>query len=152
MTVEQKLRELGITLPAAPAPAGAYVPAVNTGKLVYVSGQLPLSEGKVVHTGKVGGDQDLPQAQQAARLCAINALAALKGHLGDLEQIKRIVRVEVFVNSAPGFTAQARVADGASQLFAEVFGEKGKHTRLAVGAAELPLNAAVELALITEIY
>ena len=151
MSIEQKLQDLGISLPPTPAPAGAYVPAVLAGKLLFISGQLPLSEGKVVHTGKVDTEQDLDQAAQAARICAINALAAVKGQLGSLDQIKRIVRLEVFVNSAPGFTAQPQVANGASELLGAVFGEPGKHARLAVGVAELPLNATVELALIIEI-
>jgi len=151
MSIEEKLNQLGISLPPASTPAGAYLPAVECGKLVFVSGQLPMFNGKVQFAGKVGREVNLEQAQEAARLCAVNALAVLKTQLGSLDMIRRIVRPEIFVNSAESFTEQAQVANGASNLFGEIFGDAGPHARLTVGVAELPLGAAVELALIAEI-
>jgi len=151
MNAEEKLHQLGINLPAPPPPAGAYVPVMTEEKLLFVSGQLPISEGKVIYTGKVGADLDLTQAQQAARLCLINALAAIKGHIGSLDQVRQMVRMEVFVNSASGFIEQPQVANAASQLLEALFGARGRHARLAVGVAQLPLDAAVELALIAAI-
>ena len=150
MTPEQTLSSMGITLPQTPPAAGAYVPAVRTGNLLFLSGQLPWRDGKVAFTGKIG-PHDLSDAQEAAQLAAINALAVIKGELGSLTPVKRIVRIEVFVNSAPGFTDHAQVANGASLLLHKVFGPAGQHTRLAVGVAELPLNATVEISLIAEI-
>jgi enamine deaminase RidA (YjgF/YER057c/UK114 family) len=152
MSLVKRLTELGITFPDVPHPAGAYVPTVETGKLVFVSGQLPIHEGKLVYTRKVGeqGHLSVEEGAKAARLCAINALAALNAALGGLDAIKRIVKVEVFVNSAAGFTDQALVANGASELLQELFGQAGQHTRAAVGVAELPLDAAVEVCLIVE--
>ncbi len=152
MSIDNKLQELGITLPEAAAPAGAYVPTVATGDLIFVSGQLPIKDGKITYTDKVGdnGSVTTEQAQEAAKLCAINGLAALKAHLGTLDNIKQIVRIEVYVNSSQGFTDQALVANGASNFLKEVFGDAGLHTRLALGLAELPLNAAVELGMIVE--
>jgi enamine deaminase RidA (YjgF/YER057c/UK114 family) len=148
--VSARLSELGIVLPEVARPVAAYVNTVEAGNLVFVSGQLPIRNGKVVFTGKVGRDIKPAEAQKAARLCAVNALAALKAQLGSLEKVKRIVRLEVFVNSADGFTGQSFVANGASELLQQVFGEAGRHTRMAVGVAELPLNAAVEAAMIVE--
>ncbi len=152
MSIADKLTELGITFPDVPHPAGAYVPTVQTGNLVFVSGQLPVHEGKLAYTRKVGeqGHLTIEEGAKAARLCAINALAALNDALGNLDAIKRIVKVEVFVNSAAGFTAQAQVANGASELLKDLFGEAGQHTRAAVGVAELPLDAAVEVCMIVE--
>jgi len=146
--IEKKLKELGISLPAAASPAGAYVPVAQAGGVLYVSGQLPVKEGKIIYTGKVPSAVALPAAREAARLCVVNALAAVKAHLGTLEQVEQIVRLEVFVNSTAGFTEQAQVANGASELLDKVFGPLGRHARVAVGAAELPLGAAVELAMI----
>ncbi len=148
--VNARLSDLGIILPDVATPVAAYVNVVESGNLIFVSGQLPMRDGKVVFTGKVGRDIKPAQAQEAARLCAINALAALKAQLGSFEQIRRIVRLEVFVNSAAGFTGQSQVANGASLLLQQVFGDAGKHTRMAVGVAELPLNAAVEVAMVVE--
>ncbi len=145
-----KLSDLGIVLPEIARPVAAYVNVVRSGKLLFVAGQLPIREGRVLFTGKVGRDIDLHQAQEAARLCVINALVALKNELGSLGRIRRIVRVEVFVNSADGFTGQAQVANGASLLLQQIFDEAGKHARMAVGVAELPLNATVEIAMIVE--
>jgi len=150
MTIAEKLDELGISLPAPAAAVGAYVPAARVGKLVFISGQLPYKEGRLAFGGKVGARIDLDSAQEAARLAAINALAALNAELGSLEHVRRIVRLEVFVNSAAGFTDQAKVANGASLLLTDLFGPAGRHARLAIGVAELPLDAAVELAMIVE--
>jgi len=151
MSIEKKLTELGITLPDVSRAVGAYKPAAEAAGLVFVSGQVPVRDGKVVFSGKVGEDLTIQQAQEAAKLCAINALAAIKAQLGSLDKVGRIVRLEVFVNSGSGFTDQAQVANGASLLLHEIFGAEGQHARFAVGTAELPLNSAVELALIVEV-
>jgi enamine deaminase RidA (YjgF/YER057c/UK114 family) len=150
MSPEVKLRELGIILPAAPPAVGAYVPWVRTGDLIVTSGQLPWLEGKLAYTGKLGADVSIEQGYQAARLCAINAIAQLKGAVGDLERIKQIVRVEGYVHCAPGFHDHPKVLNGASDLFNEVFGMRGRHTRTALGINEMPLNAAVQLGLWVE--
>lgn len=150
MVIQKKLEHMGIVLPVPAAAVGSYLPAVRTGNLLFVSGQLPWEAGKLAVTGKVGGEVDLSGGQRAARLCAISALAVLQQAVG-LDHVARIVRLEVFVNSAGGFTQQAQVANGASDLLAELFGEAGRHARMAVGVAELPLNAAVELAVIAEV-
>jgi len=150
-TPEQTIRQLGLEVPPPAAPVGAYVPAVRAGNLVYTSGQLPMSGGKLLATGKVPADVSLEDARAAARQAALNALAAVRGLLGTLDSVARVVRVNVFVNSAPGFTEQAKVANGASELLQAIFGDAGRHTRCAIGAAELPLNAPVELDLILEV-
>jgi len=150
MTIHDRLAELGILLPLAPAPAGPYVPAAQTGRLLFVSGQLPVFEGKVAFVGKVGREIKLEQAREAARLCAVNALAVVQEHLGSLDDVRQIVRVDVFVNAADGFIDLVGVANGASDLLHKVFGDPGRHARVTVGVAELPRNAAVELALIVE--
>jgi len=151
MTIETKLADMGITLPTVAPAVGAYISGVRSGNLLFISGQLPSHGGRILISGKVGQEVILEHAQDAARLCAINALAAVKDHIGSLENVKQIVRLEVFVNSAPGFTEQPQVANGASKLLHEIFGSVGQHARLTVGVAELPLNAAVELAMIVEI-
>ena len=151
MTPEQKLRELRIDLPAPARPVGAYVPSVRTGSLIFTAGQLPLADGKLTAEGKVPTDVPLPAAQAAARTAALNALSAVRVEAGSLDAVTRIVRLNVFVNSTAGFTDQAQVANGASELLQEIFGDAGRHTRCAIGAAELPLNAPVELDLIVEI-
>lgn len=148
MSVAARLQELGLTLPEPPAPVGAYVPVVEAAGLWFVSGQLPMEKGALVAAGKVGADLDIADAQDAARLAVLNGLGVLRQALGDLQRVTQVVRLEVFVNSAPGFTDQAMVANGASNLLQDVFGPRGRHARLAVGVAELPLNAAVELALV----
>ncbi|HUS47339.1 MAG TPA: RidA family protein [Phycisphaerae bacterium] len=150
MTPEQKLRELALELPA-PRPIGAYLPSVRAGELVFTAGQIPMKDGKLIATGKVPTEVSMEAAQAAARQAAMNALAAVRAELGTLDAVARIVRMNVYVNSAPGFTDQAKVANAASDLLVEIFGDAGKHTRCAVGAAELPLNAPVELDLIAEI-
>lgn len=150
-TVEARLKVHGHEIPAAPAAVGNYVPALRTGNLVLTSGQLPTIGREVVFKGKVGQDLTEEQGQHAARLCALNALAQIKALLGSLDRVTRVVRVEGFVQSAPGFSSQPAVVNGASNLFVEAFGEYGKHTRIAVGVTELPLNAAVELAVWAEV-
>jgi len=148
MNVEARLKAMGIELPAAAAPVGAYVPAVRAGDLIFTAGQLPMMDGKLLTAGKVPTDVPLDAAQAAARQACLNALAAVRAEVGSLDAVARVVRLNVFVNSAPGFTEQAKVANGASELLAEIFGAAGKHTRCAIGAAELPLNAPVELDMI----
>jgi enamine deaminase RidA (YjgF/YER057c/UK114 family) len=151
MGAEDKLKELGITLPPAPGPIGAYVPVVRTESLLFVSGQLPTREGKLVCTGHVGQDVTVEQAQEAMRQAAYNALAIIRAELGSLDQMRRVVRLVGHVSSAPDFTDQAAVTNAASEVFLKVFGpEQGCHARLALGAAALPKNAPVELELIVE--
>ena len=149
--IEEKLGSLGITLPIPPEPAGSYIPVVRTGNLVFVSGQIPVSDGKVIYSGKVTKDLSVGEAQKAARLCVINALAQLKSELGNLDKISKIVRVSGFVNSPPEFTEQPKVINGASDLLYEIFDKKGQHARIAIGASSLPLNSAVEIDMIVEI-
>ena len=148
---EDKLRTLGIILPSPPKPAGSYIPVVVTDRLVFVSGQIPMKDGKVVYVGKVSKDITLEDAQKAARLCIINALAQIKSELGNLDRISKIIRVSGFVNSPPEFTEQPKVINAASDLLYEIFGQRGQHTRIAIGAASLPLNSAVEIDLVAEI-
>lgn len=150
-SIEKRLQELGVTLPAAAAPAANYVPYMKSGNLLLTSGQLPLSGGKLVVTGLLGRDTDVAGGKQAARACAINILAQAKAALGDLEQIVRVVKITVFVASDASFTDQHLVANGASDFLVEVLGERGRHARAAVGVASLPLNAAVEIEAIIEI-
>ncbi len=151
MSVEAKLRELGIVLPAAPAAVGAYDPWLRTGNLIVTSGQLPWHEGKLVCTGKVGADLTVEQGNHAARVCAVNAIAQLKAAVGDLDKVVRIVRLDGFVHSAPGFQEQPKVLNGASELFNQVFGSRGRHTRTALGVSEMPLNAPVQIAIVAEV-
>jgi enamine deaminase RidA (YjgF/YER057c/UK114 family) len=151
MTPSQKLVELGITLPPVTAPIGSYVPGIRTGNLVLVSGQLPFKDGRLTVTGKVGADVTVEQAIAAARQAGLNALAIAAHTAGGIDRIARIVRLAVFVNSAPGFSEQPTVANGASDLMVEVFGDAGRHVRAAVGASELPRNAAVEVELMAEL-
>jgi enamine deaminase RidA (YjgF/YER057c/UK114 family) len=147
----ERLAELGLTLPAVTAPVAAYVPAVRTGNYAYTSGQLPIVDGKLQATGKVGDSVSLEEAVALARICALNALAAAAGAAGGLDAIKRIVKVTCFVASAPTFTGQAQVANGASGLLIDVFGESGRHARSAVGMAVLPLDSPVEVEMIVEV-
>ncbi len=150
-TIEKRLSELGVTLPAAAAPAANYVPFMRTGNLVFTAGQLPLKDGKLQVTGLLGRDVDTVAGKEAAKLCAINVLAQAKAAIGDLDKIKRLVKITVFVASAPDFTEQHLVANGASDFLVEVLGEPGKHARAAVGTASLPLNAAVEVEAVIEV-
>jgi len=149
--IEEKLKALGITLPIPPKPVGSYIPVVKTGNLAFVSGQIPISDGKIIYSGKVTKDVSIEDAQKAARLCVINALAQLKSELGNLDKILKIVRVSGFVNSPPEFTEHPKVINGASDLLFEIFEKKGQHARIAVGVSSLPLNVAVEVDLIVEI-
>jgi len=148
--VAARLAELGLTLPSVPAPVAAYVPAVVTGNLVFTSGQLPFVDGVLPATGKVGAEVSAEDAKGLARLCALNALAAADAAIGSLDRVTRVVKAVVFVASAPGFSGQPGVANGGSELLGEVFGEAGRHARSAVGVAELPLDAPVELELVLE--
>ena len=151
MTIEEKLSQLGISLPEAAAPAAMYVPVRQAGNILFVSGQIPVSGGKPVFTGKAGGERSLEEAQSAARLCAVNILAAAKAHLGSLDMVKSVLKLQIFVNSAPGFAQQHLVANGASELMFEVFGESGRHARTAVGVPELPMDVTVEVEAMLEI-
>jgi enamine deaminase RidA (YjgF/YER057c/UK114 family) len=148
---EQRLEELGIRLPDPATPLAAYVPTVRTGNLVYVSGQVPMVDGKPLHVGRLGADLGLEQGVEAAERCAINVLAALKGELGELSRIRRIVKLTGFVASAPDFNDQPKVVNGASELFVKVFGDAGKHARSAIGMAALPLGVPVEVEAIVEV-
>ena len=148
--IEEKIKSMGINIPIPPTPAGSYIPVVKTGNLLYVSGQIPLEDGKVAFTGKVS-DANIETAQKSARICVINILAQLKKELGDLEKISRFVRLSGFVNSVPEFTQHPKVINAASDLLYEIFGECGKHTRIAVGVSSLPLNAMTEIDAIVEI-
>jgi enamine deaminase RidA (YjgF/YER057c/UK114 family) len=148
---ESRLRELGLELPPAPRPVASYVPAVRSGSLVFLSGQVPLEEGRPLWTGRLGADLDVEEGSGAARRCALQVLAVLREELGSLNRVRRIVKLTVFVASAPGFSDQPRVANGASDLLAEVFGDAGRHARSAVGVAELPLGAPVEVEVVAEV-
>ena len=151
MSIKDKLAELGLTLPTAAAPVAAYVPAVKSGNLVFTAGQLPVVDGKIVIAGKVGQEVTPEQAKDMAQIYALNALAAIS-LVADIDQIHRVVRVGGFVNGIPGFTAIPAVVNGASELLIKLFGEaNGKHARTAVGVAELPLNAPVEVEMIVEL-
>ena len=148
--IEQKIESLGIKLPTPPTPAGSYVPVVRTGNLLYISGQIPMEDGKMMFTGKVS-DENLETAQKSARMCAINILAQLKRELGDLDKVSKIVRLSGFVNSVPEFSQHPKVINAASDLFFEIFGEKGKHSRIAVGVSSLPLDSMTEIDAIVEV-
>jgi len=150
VSANQRISDLGIVLPQVATPAGAYVPAVVSGNLVFTAGQIPLVEGKLAATGKVGKDLSAEQAREIARICALNAVAAVKSVLGDLDRVKKIVKVVGFVASDPEFSQQPAVVNGASELLEQIFGDKGIHARSAVGVAVLPLDAPVEVELIVE--
>ena len=149
--VESKIKELGFIFPQTPKPVASYIPAKQTGKLVFTAGQLPMVNGELISKGLLGQDVDIDEANNAARICTLNALAAIKGVIGDLDRIKQIVRVVGYVASVPTFTQQPAVVNGASELLLEIFGENGKHARSAVGMAVLPLNASVEIELTVEV-
>ena len=149
--IEGRIKEIGFSLPEAPKPVAAYIPAKQTGKLVFTAGQLPMVNGELISKGLLGQDVEIDEANKAARICTLNALAAIKGIIGDLDRIKQIVRVVGYVASVPTFTQQPAVVNGASELLLEIFGENGKHARSAVGMAVLPLNASVEIELTVEV-
>lgn len=149
--IEESLASKGIELPEPPKPAGAYVPAVRVQNLIFVAGQIPLVKGFLKYKGKVGKDLAVEDGYKAAKVCALNALSVLKNELGTLDKVVRIVRVAGFVNSAEDFVDQPKVINGASDLFVEVFGERGKHARIAVGTNTLPIEAAVEIEVLAEV-
>jgi enamine deaminase RidA (YjgF/YER057c/UK114 family) len=150
-TPEERLAGLGLAVPEVAKPVAAYVPALRSGNYVFTSGQLPMREGQLITTGKVGGEVTAEEAVECARQCALNAIAAVRAEIGELSNVKRIVKVVAFVASTPDFTGQPGVANGASELFGEVFGEVGQHARSAVGVPVLPLDAPVEVELIVEV-
>jgi enamine deaminase RidA (YjgF/YER057c/UK114 family) len=150
-SASEQLKKLGLTLPAAPKPVASYIPYVRTGNLLFVSGQIPLREGKPAFVGKVGKELTVQQAQEAARICVLNGLAIAQDAIGSLDKIRRLVRVVGHVAVSPGFTDVHIVTNGASDLLVQVLGEKGRHSRLALGAAELPMNVPFELDLIFEV-
>ena len=148
MSVEKRIRELGFELPAAPTPAGSYIPAKISGNLVFTAGQLPLVDGVLMETGKLGKDIEVERGYELAQRCALNALAAIKGVIGDLDRITDVVKVVGFVASTPDFTMQPKVINGASELLQQILGDKGVHARSAVGVPVLPLDSPVEVELI----
>lgn len=149
--IEEKIKELGFELPEVAKPLAAYIPAKQVGNLVMTSGQVPLVKGVINYAGKVGSDLSEEEGQKAAQICALNCLAAIKGVIGNLDKIVEVVKLTAFVASAENFTAQPKVANGASELIGKIFGEAGKHVRSAVGVTSLPLNAAVEIEMIVRI-
>lgn len=149
--IEDKIRELGYKLPEAPKPLAAYIPALKSGNLVFTAGQLPTVKGELLVKGKLGKEVTEEQGKTAAEISALNCLSVIKSIVGSLDIIERIVKLTVFVNSADGFTAQPKVANGASELIGKIFGEKGMHVRSAVGVNELPLNAPVEIEMLVEV-
>ncbi|KWW97453.1 LysR family transcriptional regulator [Carbonactinospora thermoautotrophica] len=150
-TPEERLKQLGLELPEVAKPVAAYVPAVRTGNHVYTSGQLPFVDGRLPKTGKVGAEVTAEEAKELAQQCALNAIAAVKAEIGDLSAVRRVVKVVGFVASAPDFTGQPAVVNGASELLGKVFGDAGSHARSAVGVAALPLDAPVEVEMIVEV-
>ncbi len=150
-TPEERLAALGLALPAVAAPVAAYVPAVRTGSYVYTSGQLPMVQGQLAATGKVGAEVTAERAKELAQTCVLNALAAIRAEIGDLSMVTRVVKVVGFVASAPDFTGQPGVVNGASELLGQVFGDAGVHARSAVGVAVLPLDAPVEVEVVVEV-
>ena len=149
--IEERLAELGIELPPAPQPVASYIPVKVVGDLAWAAGQVPMLDGTITVSGSVGSDVTTEEANEGARRCAIQALSALRAALGSLDRVTGVVKVDVFVASAPGFTDQPAVANGASDLLVEVFGDEGRHARAAVGVPELPLGAAVEVALLVQL-
>ena len=147
--IEERLKTLEIVLPNPPTPSGSYIPAIKTGNLLFISGQIPMENGKVLFTGKVT-DKNLEIAQKSAKMCGVNLLAQIKRELGSLDKVTRIVRLSGFVNSDPEFYQHPKVINAASDLFFEIFGDKGKHSRIAVGVACLPLNSMTEIDAIIE--
>lgn len=151
MSVEAKLQQMGLELPEAPTPVAAYIPAKRVGDLVFVSGQIPLKDGKIAYTGKVGAERTQEEGYEAAKLCALNALAAVKALVGSLDVIEGIVQVRGFVNCTPDFQNHPEVINGASELLVELFGERGRHARAAVGASSLPRDVTVEVEMVVRV-
>ncbi len=151
MKPTERLKELNLQIPPVPKPVAAFIPAKRIGSQVFTSGQLPFVQGKLQYPGKVGAEVSVNEGYEAAKLCGLNCLGAIVGEIGDLNLIKRVAQVKVFVNSAPGFIQQPQVANGASELLLKVFEENGTHVRTAVGVAELPLNSSVEVEMVVEI-
>lgn len=149
--IEEKIKQLGFSLPEAPKPLASYVPAACVGDLVFTAGQLPMKDGSIVFKGKLGKELSEEEGKKAAQLCALNCLSVIKNEIGSLDKIGRIIKLTVFVNSADGFINHPQVANGASDLIQEIFGDSGKHVRSAVGVSELPLNAPVEIEMICKI-
>ena len=151
MSPEDKLKELGIELPEAPDPLGSYIPVVRTGNLVFLSGMLPLIQGRLTRQGKVGGDINLDEAREDARVASVNALSVLKAHIGSLDKVKRCIKITGYVASDPDFLEQPKVLNAASDLIFEIFGERGKHVRTTVGVNVLPFNSPLEIEFIFEV-
>lgn len=151
MTIEERLKELGITLPPAPQPLGAYLPFVKSGNLLFLSGILPLREGRLIRTGRVGESLTIEEAREEARQVIINALSIVKAAVGDLDLISRCIKLNGYIASSPDFTEQPSVLNAASELLYEIFGEKGRHTRVAIGVNVLPLDSPIEIDFIFEI-
>lgn len=151
MTTDQRLAELGIKLPAAPSPAGNYVPALKVGNLLYLSGAICLVDGAMTHTGKVGETRDLNYARAAARVCALNLLAVARKELGDLDRVRQVVQLNGFVNAIPGFADSPQVLNGASDTLVEILGDRGRHTRAAVAVTGLPKDSTVEIQAVFEV-
>jgi enamine deaminase RidA (YjgF/YER057c/UK114 family) len=149
--IEEKIKELGFELPEAPKPLAVYTPALQVGDMVYTSGQVPIEKGELKYSGKIGFDLTVEEGQKAAEICALNGLSAIKGVINDLDKIEKILKVTVFVNSADGFTDQPKVANGASELLGNIFGDAGRHVRSAVGVNELPIDSAVEIEMIVKV-
>jgi len=149
--IKERLKDLGISIPNAPKPAGSYVPVVLTGKLAFVSGQIPIKDGQVVYQGKVGDTQSIDNAQEAAKLCVINGLAQIEAYCGTLDNLEKIIKISGFVNSTKDFTEHPKVINAASDLLMKIFDEKGRHSRIAIGVSSLPLNATVEIDMVVEI-
>ena len=151
MTTDERLNELGIELPTAPTPAGNYVPSMQVGNLLYISGAICLVNGEMTHTGKIGETRDIEYGEAAARVCALNLLAVAKAHLGDLDKVSRVVQLNGFVNGVPGFADSPKVINGASDTMVEILGDRGRHTRAAVAVTGLPLDTTVEIQAVFEV-
>lgn len=149
--IEEKIAQLGFSIPAAPKPLASYIPAIRTDDLVFTAGQLPMKDGRLAYKGKLGKELTEEDGKKAAQVCALNCLSVIKGEIGNLDNISNVIKLTVFVSSAEGFINHPQVANGASDLIKEIFGENGKHVRSAVGVAELPLGAPVEIEMIVKV-
>ncbi|UCD71154.1 MAG: RidA family protein [Syntrophobacterales bacterium] len=151
MEIEKRIKGLGLELPEAPKPVASYVPAVHSGNYVFTSGQLPFIKGELKARGKMGSDLTVEEGYECAKVAVLNCLAAIKSVMGELDRVRRVVRVTGFINSAPGFGEQPKVLNGSSDLLVKIFGEEGRHSRLAIGTSELPLGSPVEVEMIVEV-